>query len=296
MRFYVYNPDGERIGILSNYSSMQWVRRYSHCGQFELHAPHNPHLFQPEYLIVKGNEAAIIESIVLNGDMAEIRGRFILGYYARRIVWDSIAETDTAENIILKMCADNDRGLDIVMPEVVGYENTLEYEGQFGNVLDEITTIAEGAELGLNISYPAMQLHIYRGPEKRVVFSDKLQNTLSQEYMIDTTQYINTVTDGTETIGTETGRSRREGYQEENPELLLAENKVSESFTAEINPYVENAVYLRDYDLGDIVNIKSHKWGIITQARITEINEIYENNGMKISVVFGYEKPIKLLR
>ena len=58
---------------------------------------------------------------------------------------------------------------------------------------------------------------------------------------------------------------------------------------------LKNAVYLRDYDLGDIVNIKSHKWGIITQARITEINEIYENNGMKISVVFGYEKPIKLI-
>lgn len=45
--------------------------------------------------------------------------------------------------------------------------------------------------------------------------------------------------------------------------------------------------YEIDYDLGDIVTIQNREWGVTRDARITEIKEIYEQNGFQIEATFG---------
>ncbi|CEG28071.1 siphovirus ReqiPepy6 Gp37-like family protein [Bacillus sp. B-jedd] len=49
--------------------------------------------------------------------------------------------------------------------------------------------------------------------------------------------------------------------------------------------------YEVDYDLGDIVTVQNKSWGVTLDARITEIQEIYERSGFKLEAVFGQSRP-----
>lgn len=50
-------------------------------------------------------------------------------------------------------------------------------------------------------------------------------------------------------------------------------------------------VYEVDWDLGDVVTIQHRDWGVTTNARITEVTEIYEHGNVRIEPVFGYARP-----
>ncbi|MDH5161519.1 siphovirus ReqiPepy6 Gp37-like family protein [Heyndrickxia oleronia] len=50
-------------------------------------------------------------------------------------------------------------------------------------------------------------------------------------------------------------------------------------------------VYEKDYNLGDIITIQSKDWGVTLDTRITEIKEIYEENGFRIEGTFGNNRP-----
>lgn len=69
-------------------------------------------------------------------------------------------------------------------------------------------------------------------------------------------------------------------------ERALADDKVSESFNADVDP-LANFRYKIDYDLGDIVTIQYPLWGIEIDKRLTEISEVYEKGAMKIKPTFG---------
>lgn len=65
----------------------------------------------------------------------------------------------------------------------------------------------------------------------------------------------------------------------------------SSTFDSSVNPN-GNYVYLKDYDLGDIVTVRRPEWGIEKDERITEINEVYENGIFKIVPTFGTKARI----
>jgi hypothetical protein len=50
-------------------------------------------------------------------------------------------------------------------------------------------------------------------------------------------------------------------------------------------------VYEKDYDLGDIVTIQHKDWNITMDIRLTEVKEIYEQNGFRIEGTFGKSMP-----
>lgn len=52
-----------------------------------------------------------------------------------------------------------------------------------------------------------------------------------------------------------------------------------------------NLVYEQDFDLGDIVTAVNKKWNVTLNSRITEITEVYEPTGFKVSAVFGNDVP-----
>ncbi|NFC89518.1 hypothetical protein EXN13_18085 [Clostridium botulinum] len=70
----------------------------------------------------------------------------------------------------------------------------------------------------------------------------------------------------------------------------LEECKEIQTFDSKINTNGNN-VYKKDFDLGDIVTIVDKKWGIRIDTRITEIEEIYEEKGLEVNVVFGNNIP-----
>lgn len=52
-----------------------------------------------------------------------------------------------------------------------------------------------------------------------------------------------------------------------------------------------NLIYEQDFDIGDIVTAVSKKWNVTLNSRITEITEVYEPAGFKVSAVFGNDVP-----
>lgn len=70
----------------------------------------------------------------------------------------------------------------------------------------------------------------------------------------------------------------------------LAELKPIQTFESGIS-VLSNLVYKQDFDLGDKVTIQNNRWGLILNARITSIEEIYENNMVDVRVNFGNHIP-----
>jgi len=57
----------------------------------------------------------------------------------------------------------------------------------------------------------------------------------------------------------------------------------------------ESFVYEKDWDLGDIVTVRDLEWGVTMDARITEVNEVYEGGRPPvIEPIFGNDKPTLL--
>lgn len=158
----------------------------------------------------------------------------------------------------------------------------------------------------------------------QATFSQEFENVLEQEYMSGINDYKNVALiagagEGQErqfeSVGSKQGLSRHELYvdardlqdtrtvnEEEVPipaseykQMLetrginkLAESKRIESFDSKVNVQ-SNLKYKRDFNLGDRVTFLSKRWGLMVEDRIMEIEEVYEESGFTIHVVFGEE-------
>ena len=70
----------------------------------------------------------------------------------------------------------------------------------------------------------------------------------------------------------------------------LAEMAYYQSVECEAIPY-GNFVYLRDYDIGDIVTIKKESWNMAQNLRLSGVTEVYENGTSTIQPIFGNPVP-----
>jgi hypothetical protein len=70
----------------------------------------------------------------------------------------------------------------------------------------------------------------------------------------------------------------------------LYERRKRESFDAVANTN-SNLSYRKDFDLGDIVTVRSNLLGLSKRLRITEIIETYDENGLHVDLLFGDPLP-----
>ncbi|AUN26220.1 hypothetical protein RSJ21_13520 [Clostridium botulinum] len=70
----------------------------------------------------------------------------------------------------------------------------------------------------------------------------------------------------------------------------LEECQEVQTFDSKINTSGNNK-YKVNFDLGDIVTVVDKNWGIRIDTRITEIEEVYEEKGLEVNVVFGNNIP-----
>lgn len=70
----------------------------------------------------------------------------------------------------------------------------------------------------------------------------------------------------------------------------LSECKEIQTFDSKIN-VLGNNKYKIDFDLGDIVTVVDKKWDVSINSRIVEIEEVYEQQGLSVNVVFGNNIP-----
>lgn len=335
-------------GILENYFSLRWIKRYSRCGEFELHCSLTKESLD---LLKKGNiiwkrddsEGAYVEYRNLRQDtegkeVLVVKGKFLTGYLNRRIIWGVENLNTTSEMAIRELINNNainptntDRKINLMALGVLnGYTQTLNRQVSYKNLLETVEEIANTFELGirtlLDIENKQMIFDVYKGVDRTAgqnknapaVFSQEFENILEQEYTDSLNNYRNVSLVAGEgegstrelvTVGEGIGLDRfemfvdardlqkdtmtTEEYQtklENRGQSRLAEHKEIQTFDSKIN-LNSNLVYKEDFDLGDIVTCTSKKWGITIDTRITEIEEIYEQTGKQINVVFGNNIP-----
>ena len=343
MLWYIYDPDFKRMGAIEKITTMRWTRRWHTAGAFELEMPYDKTVFNElkcENLIRHGNEAGIIEYVRLStdesGENIVCGGRFLLGYAARRLVLGTVSIAAPAETVMTQLVTDSMTGggrafAGLAVAATQGRGTAMDYQATNANLLTEIKSISMLSGLGVTIDTDgsSMTFRALQGVDRtagqsanpRAIFSAEFENVLTQEYDIDTgdsgtVAIIASDKDSlVETVGTATGRLRREIYvaasgldKDENGNALneaqkralmqqqgktaLANAPISESFTAEVNPY-GNLKYKTHYDLGDIITVSSKRWGVQVDARITEITEVYGADGETLELTLGYQESIK---
>lgn len=176
----------------------------------------------------------------------------------------------------------------------------------------------------------SMRFEIYKGLDRssgqsinpRCIFSKDYNNVDKQEFTESDGNYRNVclvggIGEGNDrklsTVGIATGLDRFEVFNDQKSlsnvidgvtltdnqykalldgkgNEMLAECKKICVFDSSIDVNA-NRKYKADYDLGDIVTNINKKWGVKLDTRIEEIEEVYEESGYKINVIFGDEAP-----
>ena len=253
----------------------------------------------------------------------------------QRMIWNNFSYTSTAENFIKKLLNDNfvspedtDRrvsNLKLNIPVLTTEETnrTTDYE----NVGDKIFEICAENNLGCKIEfnrqskelifslYKGADRTIYQTKNNQILFSPEYDNLFSSKYNLDISELKNVALisgdDGTlNSYGNETGIDRREMYIDSsikndtgstvkyNQALVskareeIAKTTNTVSFEGEVD--IDIYKYKEDYELGDLVTIKN-EFGIITNVRITEIIETWDDTGYTIEPKFEYFESIEAL-
>lgn len=350
MELMVFDRDVNFKGLIEKQSSFRKIRRYSKCGEFELHTSFNSEilkLLEIGSIVYKSGdlEAGHIEyrNIKLDEQGKEIlivKGKFLTGYLSKRIIWGRENIDGTVEDSIRSIVTNHaitpinsSRSIPLLeLGEIKGFTDTIKRQSSYNNLLEEVEKIATNSELGfrtmIDINNKKIVFDIYKGVDRsnKIVFSKEFENVLEQEYTDSVDNYKNVALiagegEGTDReiafIGDNVGLDRDEIYVDakdlqstkkvgevdtpipraEYIEMLKDRGRVSlselvrvETFDSKVN-LKSNYIYKEDYDLGDIVTIKSKKWGLTIDTRITEVEEVHEEDGFNIFVTFGNEVP-----
>ena len=210
-----------------------------------------------------------------------------------------------------------------------GYTETVSFQVSYRNLLTVLSGLAETSGIGFRVvldavnkkfkfeTYKAFDRSINQSVNPRAIFSNDYDNLLESLYQTSDVEHSNVALVGGEgegdtrkmiVLGSASGLDRYEvfvnaksirmtdGITEPEYFAMLAQ-KGAESLMPKVEYFEGNVlaegtlIYKQDYDLGDIVTIENTKWGKRINVQITEITEVYDDNGMQITPVFGQATP-----
>lgn len=352
MELYIFEKDLNLKGIVDNFISLIWIRRFYKPGEFQLVVPGTIDNFklltEGSIIYKKGSKEAgyiitrQIDKRSTGEEVLTVKGKFVTNYINKRINWGRINFKGTVENLMRKLVNDNcvnpidsNRKIpDLILGNLNGFTEKVEYQNSFGALDVEIEALATSNELGYSIDfdYKAKRLifNIYKGVDRSInqsqvapcIFSREFENILSQNLFESSQYFKNTCLiggegDGIDRImvdyGSSVGLDRNElfvdardlqrdidGNQlglDEYKEILLnrgneklSEHKKIITFESTVSSSNNNK-YKEDYDLGDIVTVVDKIWGVKIDTRITEVEEVYEDDGININPTFGDSIP-----
>jgi hypothetical protein len=280
---------------------------------------------------INDNEGAIIETILVESveqEIITVRGRFLTVLLESRIIWNTEKlQGDLSQCIgqLINNHAINPVEADRTVPNL-SYESlvigkNISMQVSFKNLLEAVTGITSETGVGIKgvLTTGGISLSLYIGQEQPFVFSREFENLLSQNYTDSIKDLANVAKvagegEGTDrqiiVIGEAAGLARKEIFidardlasseHESNEKYLKAlelrgseklyEKRRRESFDAVANTN-SNLFYRKDFDLGDIVTVKSSLLGISRRLRITEIIETYDEAGLSVDLIFGDPLP-----
>lgn len=195
----------------------------------------------------------------------------------------------------------------------------IKWSSRYKNLAEELEKISRITDIAFKI-YPDFEsksyiFDVYNGRNfsasqninPPVIFSSKFDNLESQEFVDSLLDFGNyaivagqgegvnreIIMMGSESTGFDKSvifvDARDLGENTDLPArgaVKLKEHERIISFGAEVLP-TGPFEYEKDWDLGDIVTVQNKEWNVKIDTRITEVTEIYEAGGFRLSVVFG---------
>lgn len=200
----VYTSALDFVGIVDNFSSLQWVRKYSEPGSFELHCPItevNTTLLHRGALVWKkgAKEAGVIEDIKIEetAKKAEItaKGRFLSSYMDRRLIRPFYACYGKKAELAIREIYSNAEPIpQVELGDLNGYTETVTFQATYQNLLSKVEEICAGMATGFRFRpdfvnkkiyfelYRGLDHSITQSDRERVIFSDGFANLDSATY------------------------------------------------------------------------------------------------------------------
>lgn len=223
MELYVLDKNLDLIGVIDNYETLIWTRKYKEVGKFQLNLPateDNIILMQDENIIYRKDdvEGGVINHIEYTvSDKGEkqltITGNFITSYLSRRINWGTINYSGRVDLLMQKLITDNcispsNSNRIIPLLEIVNtnYTDTISKQDSYSNLTDLLTDIANVNDFGYRVRINTREgtrylaFEVYKGIDRSVnqsdisptVFSLDMENILTENYVKDNSSFRNT--------------------------------------------------------------------------------------------------------
>ncbi len=272
-------------------------------------------------------EAGVIEHLELSQTDKEIitvSGRFATSILSRRIIWGTETLSGGLSSCV-QMLLDHhilnpvnvSRAIDFLSFAALLIPASVNTQISYKNLLDAATGLCDTADVGIKTVFNPITKNftvtLYEGVVSQAVFSREYENLTQQTYIQSDGDYADTALVGGEGEGVDrifvsitgdSGEQRREVFvdakdlkQEDfgdgyaaaltfRGQSKLLELGMVQSFDAVVNPH-GNLKYKTDFDIGQVVQVLSKKWGVTLTTRITEIEESYDPSGQSLNIVFG---------
>lgn len=251
----------------------------------------------------------IVPPVDMDFDSCEGSQETIMKYFINKNCINPIDSKRKIDNLIL--ADDKNRG------------STDRWRSSYENLASKLQTIGEYSKLGWNISmnhknksfiFDVIQgrnLTVNQSINPPVIFRSDFNNIFTRHYIESIINSSNVAYTGTREdkdkivlqIGEATGFERMETFIDCNSDDIeeinqtgkskLHELKELKTFELGVNPN-RNFYYEKDYDLGDIVTIQDRKLKVTMDSQITEIQEQYGKEGLKLKITFGSSIPTLL--
>ena len=324
MTLYVYNPARERIGLVEDIRSLQWLSEYQDAGEIKLVCSATE---KNRALLVDGNrlycteqpESAIIRQTQIDDDGKDakltVRAVLSAARWADRVVM-ATEQVHNAETGMLSLTTKHRRGLPGITGAAKGIAVSLDTQITWGSVLDAEITLATASGLGFREVFApdtgTEAFEVYEGVDRTQgagyngYFGDDIDN-LSGLVEVDVGSYtgdeLRELWVDAKDIGTTYQIAAPDGsggytyteatYTEEEYAAVLQARgleKLAENLqTLEVDASIGQGLmeYGRDYALGDIVPLKLTRYGLRLSARISAVRTIYESTGKKVTAVLS---------
>lgn len=202
MEVRVYDATLNFKGISENQTSFIWTRRYFESGEFRIYLPltdDNLKLYKLGNLVTYrgANEAGVIEDLTLRNTSTErviiADGRFLTSYMDRRLVRPTLNFSGKVEVAMRKMLTDAVPIPLVELGELNGFEETIEFQATYRNLLTMEEKLSKGANIGFrfrpDFTKKKIYFETYKGLDKSrsqrdrafVEFSDMFDNLNSVE-------------------------------------------------------------------------------------------------------------------
>lgn len=271
----IYDDTLDLQGVIDDFISLLWTRKYFEPGNFELQAPmtdSNRALLARGNLVSHGQvEAGVIEAVAYEESPTtayiKATGRFLSSYMDRRLVQGVYSFSGLVESA-MRDILDNATAIPLVQEGTTqGFADTVDFQVTYKNLLTVEQNLGKGASMGFrftpDFTNKTITFDIYKGTDHsinqtvnpRVFFSDAYDNLDRSLYSVNDQLYKSVVyvlgeNDRIETVGSATGLECREIFVDATD--IQSSDMTADEYTAALqqrgNEALENALIAESFE------------------------------------------------